>query len=156
MPFAEGAARRLLIQIVVSVILLSPILFMVDVLSPMFFTDLEFMTPQFKSIMYMVFVLVIAMINLSFYGSFFFRQWKDSIEEKARLQVQAADAEKNKAMAQYHHLKNQVNHRYIRRGFEKNNGHQGIWKQRKRWRQMAHDKTVKLNGHNTVSECARF
>jgi two-component system, LytTR family, sensor kinase len=113
MPFAEGAGKRIIVQIILSVILLSPILFLVDALTPVFFGELEFMTPQFQSIMYVVFILVIAMINLSFYGSFFFKQWKDSIEEKAMLQVQAADAEKNKVLAQYHHLKNQVNPHFL-------------------------------------------
>jgi two-component system LytT family sensor kinase len=103
----------MLLQVISSVVLLTPILFTVNILSDIFFSHLEFMTPQFKAIMYVVFVLVIALINFSFYGAHFFNQWRSAIEEKARLHIQAADAEKEKTMMQYQHLRNQVNPHFL-------------------------------------------
>lgn len=113
MPYGTNVLKRMLLQITVCVLLLSPILFIVDLLTTLFFPPLEFITPQFKAIAFTLFVLVIALITLSFYGAHFFTQWRRVIEEKAAFEVQAANAEKEKTIIQYQHLKNQVNPHFL-------------------------------------------
>lgn len=113
MPFRLGVVRRLVAQVLLSVILSSPVLIAVDILSNIFFSHLEFMGPQFKAVVILVFILVITLICFSFYGAYFFRQWKQSIEEKLELQIRAAESEKERAIVQYQHLKNQVNPHFL-------------------------------------------
>lgn len=112
-PYASSPVKRLLIQIIVTILLSSPILILVNVLSDVFFSHLEFMGPQFKAVAVVVFILVVTLINFSFYGAHFFSQWKLSFEEKAALQLRASEADKERLTVQYQHLKNQVNPHFL-------------------------------------------
>lgn len=113
MPFNKGVAKRIFVQFASSLLFTFPLLIAVNIISEKYFTHLDFMGKEFKALVGMLFVIVILLVNFSFYGLYFFRQWKLSIEEKARLQVQAADTQKEKSMMQYQHLKNQVNPHFL-------------------------------------------
>ncbi len=113
MPFSKGVARRIFVQFISSIIVSFPLLVLVDYISNKYLTHLDFMGKEFKALVVMLFVIVLLLINFSFYGLHFFTQWKLSIEEKARLQVLAADTQKEKSMMQYQHLKNQVNPHFL-------------------------------------------
>lgn len=113
LPFSTGVFKRLLIQIMSSLLITSPVLFIVDYASGILFPELPFMTAQFKAVVVVLFIVVIALINFIFYGAYFFSKWKQSVEEKAALQVEAAEAEREKSLVQYQHLKNQVNPHFL-------------------------------------------
>lgn len=113
MPFQSSVFKRLVIQVTVSLIISSPVLFIVDYLSESLFPTLPFMNQQFKAVVIVLFIAVITLINFIFYGAYFFRQWRKSVEEKAALQVGTAEAEKEKSLIQYQHLKNQVNPHFL-------------------------------------------
>lgn len=112
-PYRQNVVKRMLLQVVACVVLLSPVLIVVNVLSDILFPPLDFMTPQFKAVAFVLFVLVVTLINFSFYGAYFFNQWRFAIEEKARLSVQAAETEREKTLMLYQHLRNQVNPHFL-------------------------------------------
>lgn len=113
LPYNSGIVKRLVIQITVTLILSSPVLFIVDYLSGVFFSHLEFMGPQFKALVVALFILTITFINFTFYAAYYVNQWKESIQEKASLQIRAAEADKERSIVQYQHLKNQVNPHFL-------------------------------------------
>lgn len=110
-PFSSGAARRMTLQILISLLVVAPVITVIGVmLEPHLPT---FVTKQFMTIAIMLFVLVIFLFNFAFYTFYFFRNWQESVEEKATLQVQAAELEREKFDLQYHQLRNQVNPHYL-------------------------------------------
>lgn len=113
LPFSTGAFKRLFIQTLATLFISFPVLALVDYASNLFFPVLPFMNDQFKAVVVVLFIVVITFINFIFYGAYFFSQWKQSMEEKAALQVQVAEAEKVKILVQYEHLKNQVNPHFL-------------------------------------------
>ena len=113
LPFSKGVVKRMVAQTSSSILLTCPTLFIVHELSKRYFPYLEFMSKEFMALIVVLFIIVLLLINFSFYALHFFKQWRQSVEEKAMLQVLAADAQKEKSMVQYHHLKNQVNPHFL-------------------------------------------
>lgn len=113
LPFQRSALKRIAVQTLTSVLLTAPLFFVFNLLSKAFFPHLEFMGREFRALVIVLFVIVLVLTNLAFYALYFFEQWKMSVQEKARLQVLAADAEKEKSIMQYQHLKNQVNPHFL-------------------------------------------
>jgi LytS/YehU family sensor histidine kinase len=72
-----------------------------------------FANRQFIAIAIALFVILIFLFNFGFYAFYFFTNWQQSVEEKAQLQVHAADLEREKSLLQYHQLKNQVNPHFL-------------------------------------------
>jgi two-component system LytT family sensor kinase len=110
-PFEEGPVMRVILQIAITMVIFLPIVLTVGyVIRP--YTPL-FVNRQFVVIAGMLFMIVIFLFNFAFYAFYFFRNWQQSIEEKAELQVQAAELEREKFNLQYHQLRNQVNPHYL-------------------------------------------
>ena len=110
-PFKEGAAKRMALQIFLTLLMFVPLIavfgFILLPYAP------PFVTRQFITISMVLFVIVIFLFNFAFYAYFFFGSWQRSVEEKAQLQVQAAELEREKFNLQYHQLRNQVNPHYL-------------------------------------------
>ena len=113
LPFSEGVVKRMVAQTVASILLTCPTLFIVNAISKKYFPYLEFMSREFMALIVVLFIIVLLLINFTFYATYFFKQWRLSIEEKATLLVLAADAQKEKSLVQYQHLKNQVNPHFL-------------------------------------------
>ncbi|MBL7717706.1 MAG: histidine kinase [Flavipsychrobacter sp.] len=111
LPFERGPLLRMFVQILITLLVLSPwpILGM-TVFRPYLPVKL---TSQFIAVLSMMYVIVIFLFNFSFYASYFYRNWQHSVEEKAELEVQAAELEREKFNLQYHQLRNQVNPHYL-------------------------------------------
>ncbi len=103
----------MVVQTGASIILTCPTLFIVNEISKKYLPYLEFMGREFMALIVVMFIIVMMLINFSFYALHFFKEWKLSIEEKAKLQVMTADAQKEKSFVQYQHLKNQVNPHFL-------------------------------------------
>jgi hypothetical protein len=111
LPFENGPLTRMFVQVFITITILAPIVgtniyFFKSYLPPT-------ITNQFIAVVLMMFVVVILLFNFSFYASHFFKNWQESIEEKAQLEVQAAELESEKLHLQYHQLRNQVNPHYL-------------------------------------------
>jgi LytS/YehU family sensor histidine kinase len=115
-PFSQGSRRRLIIQQICSVIAAAPIFFVFYFVVT---TSLRpsFITPQFIAIGSVLAFIVIFLMNFVLYNEYVTEQWKQSVEDKAQLQVEAAELQKEKSLMQYHHLKNQVNPHFLFNAF---------------------------------------
>lgn len=116
MPFSKGSRRRLIIQQTCSLIAAFPIFVLfyqvvTTTLRP------SFITPQFIAIGSVLAFIVIFLMNFVLYNEYVTEQWKQSVEDKAMLQVEAAELQKEKSLMQYHHLKNQVNPHFLFNAF---------------------------------------
>lgn len=111
MPFGNGPLMRVLFQQVLTLIILSPVV----ITGYLVFRPYTpwFVTKQFVAIGVILFVVLVALFNFSFYAAYFFKNWQDSIVDKAELEIQAAQLEKEKMDLQYHQLRNQVNPHYL-------------------------------------------
>lgn len=110
-PFEEGPVMRVMLQIALTLSIFLPIVGTVGyIIRP---HTPAFVNKQFVAIAVMLFVIVIFLFNFAFYAFYFFRNWQRSIEEKAELQIQAAELEREKFNLQYHQLRNQVNPHYL-------------------------------------------
>jgi LytS/YehU family sensor histidine kinase len=116
MPYSNGSTKRLVVQQLCSVIAAFPVFFIFFTLITTYLRP-SFITPQFIAIGSVLAFIVIALMNLFFYNEYLSKQWKQSIEDKAELQVQAAELQKEKSLMQYHHLKNQVNPHFLFNAF---------------------------------------
>lgn len=110
-PFEQGPLRRMFIQIALLFVALLPLAFLIAGIVKPYLPS--FVNKQFFAVLMMLFALILILFNFSFYVSYFFRNWQESIEEKAALEIQAAGLEREKFNLQYHQLKNQVNPHYL-------------------------------------------
>jgi two-component system LytT family sensor kinase len=110
-PFATNASRRLFVQICSSLLLFTP-LFILFVIAGKPYLP-AFANHQFIALAIVLVIVLIILLNLGLSAYYFFRQWQQSVEEKASLQVEAAKMEKDKSLMQYHHLRNQVNPHFL-------------------------------------------
>ena len=111
MPFEEGPLLRMFVQVVIIMAVLSPLAIASVTISWPFMP--AFVNKQFLTVITILFVLIILLFNFSFYASHFFKNWQSSVEQKAALEIQAAELEREKFNLQYHQLKNQVNPHYL-------------------------------------------
>ncbi|HYD23075.1 MAG TPA: histidine kinase, partial [Flavipsychrobacter sp.] len=110
-PFERGPVKRMMLQNLITLLVLAPLvgvsIYLVQDYMP------AFVNKQFQATMLLVFFIVILMFNFAFYSFHFFSNWQLTVQDKARLEVQAAELEKERAAMQYHQLKNQVNPHYL-------------------------------------------
>lgn len=110
-PFETSVRKRVSLQLLLSILFITPIYLVMyylarDRLPP-------FANEQFIAIGSMLLFVMILLLNSGFYFIHFFRRWQKSVEEKAALQIVAAELQREKARMQYHHLKNQVNPHFL-------------------------------------------
>jgi LytS/YehU family sensor histidine kinase len=110
-PFSQNASGRMLIQIGSSLLLFAPV-FILSVIAAKPYLP-EFANKQFITLASVLLIVMIILLNLGLSAYYFFRQWQQSVEEKAALQVEAAEMGKDKSIMQYHHLRNQVNPHFL-------------------------------------------
>lgn len=119
-PFERSPMVRISLQIIISLLIISPLvivsLVLVNSHGHHFINEQigEMATNKaFQGVMMMIVLVVIFMFNFAFYTFHFFEHWQKTINEKATLEVQAADLEREKSQVMYHQLKNQVNPHYL-------------------------------------------
>ncbi len=109
--FEQRPATQILLQVLVTLVLLSPV----------FIISYLLLKPQLPSyidgriivILYVLIFMVIMLMTFGYYTYELFIKNKAFSEEKARLQLEAARLEKEKSIMQYHHLRNQVNPHFL-------------------------------------------
>ena len=110
-PFSQGPIKRVLLQIALSILIIAPVFTVIAILldpyKPPFIND------QFIAMVAVLFVILIFLFNFAFYSFYFFQNWQGSVEDKAQLQIRAAELEREKFNLQYHQLRNQVNPHYL-------------------------------------------
>jgi two-component system, LytTR family, sensor kinase len=110
-PFSQNVSTRLFIQISASLLLFAPVFILLVVAAKPYLPD--FANKQFITLAFVLLMVMIILLNLGLSAYYFFRQWQQSVEEKAALQVQAAEIRKDKSMMRYHNLRNQVNPHFL-------------------------------------------
>jgi sensor histidine kinase YesM len=110
-PYERGISKRILVQILISLLVLTPFIALFIFLTTFLVPAL--ITKSFIAVVSMFTVVMIFLLNIGYGAAYFFRQWRISIQEKAALEVRAAQTEKDKSMMKYHHLKNQVNPHFL-------------------------------------------
>ena len=110
-PFSQNVSRRMFIQIGSSLLLLLPFFILFAVFGRPYLPD--FVNKQFITLAFVLLTVMIILLNLGLSAYYFFRQWQQSVEEKAALQVETAEMGKDKSMMKYHHLRNQVNPHFL-------------------------------------------
>lgn len=110
-PFSQGPLTRVVLQIALTMLFVSPF-FIITTIVMRPYTP-QYVTPGFIGIGLAIFIIMIFLFNFAFYSYYFFRNWQESVEDKAGLEVRAAELEREKFNLQYHQLKNQVNPHYL-------------------------------------------
>ncbi|RYU91906.1 histidine kinase [Mucilaginibacter terrigena] len=111
LPFEESVVKRTLLQILISLVIITPLY--VGFVHIIRGFHLAFMNTAFLAIGTVLFFVLVLFMNLAYNAYFFFREWENSIKEKAQLQIEAAELGKDRSMMKYHHLKNQVNPHFL-------------------------------------------
>lgn len=111
MPFEDGPVRRIVAQLLICLALLSPIAIIAITIGRPYMP--LYVNKQLLTIAFVLFVVLISLFNFSFYAGYFFKHWQESIEDKASLEIEAAELQKEKSTLQYHQLRNQVNPHYL-------------------------------------------
>lgn len=110
-PFSQNVSRRMFMQIGSSLLLFAPVFILFVVVAKPYLPD--FANKQFITLASVLLMVMIILLNLGLSAYYFFRQWQQSVEEKAALLVEAAEMGKDKSMMQYHNLRNQVNPHFL-------------------------------------------
>lgn len=105
------AAKRVISQLVLVILLISPLYILL--LVNLDRLNFAFVTRPLLAVGSVLFFLFVVLLNLGYNAYYFFERWQQSIEEKAQLQVEAAELAKERSTMQYHHLKNQVNPHFL-------------------------------------------
>lgn len=110
-PFEKGPIKRIALQNIITLMAVMPFVIIGRFTAKDVIPD--FVSNQFLALMVLMVLMVLFMFNFAFYTFYFFEHWQETVNEKASLEVQAAELEKEKAEVQYHQLKNQVNPHYL-------------------------------------------
>lgn len=111
LPKDFSVVKKMFLQIAISLVAMTPLyLLLISNLGKIF---PFFINEGFVAVISVIFFLVIVVLNVAYRAVYFFREWRKSVEEKAQLQVRAANLEKEKSEMHYHHLKNQVNPHFL-------------------------------------------
>jgi hypothetical protein len=110
-PFEDGPLQRMFLQVFLTLLIVSPLIGLGLYIGKPYIPP--FVNNQFIAITAVLFMIIIVLFNFSFYASHFFRNWQSSVEDKAMLEVKAAELQREKYTLQYHQLRNQVNPHYL-------------------------------------------
>ena len=103
----ERPGTQILLQVTVTLILLSPVFFSSYLISRSLFGE------KILPLIVLMYLMTILVMTFGYYTYDLFLKHKIASEAKTRLQLEAAQLEKEKTMMQYHHLKNQVNPHFL-------------------------------------------
>lgn len=109
--FEQNPGTQILLQVLVTLVLLSPVF----IVTYYFVRSrlLDFVESRYMVLLIAIIWIVIMLMTFGYYTYDLFMKNKIVSDEKARLQLEAAQFEKEKMMMQYHHLKNQVNPHFL-------------------------------------------
>jgi len=110
-PFDSNPAKRIMAQIASSVAIVIPLMIGITTLVRPYLPS--FVNNKFITLIIILLTVVTVLLNFILAAYYFFSQWQKSVQEKAELQVKAAEMEKERSILQYHHLKNQVNPHFL-------------------------------------------
>ncbi len=110
-PFERGPVRRMMLQNLVTMLVVLPFVGLVFYLAYDHFP--QYITKELQAVMVLMFIVVMLMFNFAFFSLHFFSNWQVTVQDKASLEIQAAQLEQEKSELQYHQLKNQVNPHYL-------------------------------------------
>ena len=110
-PFEKGPIKRMALQNGVTLLAVIPIVLISSFINRDMIPD--FVNDQFLATMMLMVFVVMLMFNFAFYSFHFFQHWQVTVDEKATLEIEAAQLEREKSEVQYHQLKNQVNPHYL-------------------------------------------
>ena len=110
-PFSLNPARRMILQIASSVAIVVPFMIGISTIVRPYMP--AFINTKFITLIIILLTVVTVLLNFILAAYYFFSQWQKSVQEKAELQVKAAEMEKERSILQYHHLKNQVNPHFL-------------------------------------------
>ncbi|MGN6475640.1 MAG: sensor histidine kinase [Flavipsychrobacter sp.] len=110
-PFENGPVKRIVAQVLICLSIMLPILVLVVTFArphiPVYVNN------QFLAIGFVLFTILICLFNFSFYTGYFFKHWQETVQDKADIEIEAAELQKEKLTLQYHQLRNQVNPHYL-------------------------------------------
>lgn len=111
MPFAANPLKRIAVQLLVPPALTVPFfLALIYALYPHLRPEEQF---RVFNMSYLAVLVVFSLLNLAFFVRKFFLDWRVSLEEQLKLNVKAAELEKEKSMLRYHQLRNSVNPHFL-------------------------------------------
>lgn len=126
MPYDSWGFRRFIVQNIVFILLAVVFTRSILWLSHWVADNTSLFPPHVKAMMYdrnillfayITYILIVSVINLGFYTWYLFEKWQQTRDEKMRLEVTAAELEKEKARMQYESLKNQLNPHFLFNSF---------------------------------------
>ena len=107
----QHPGTQIILQVLVTLVVLSPVLFVTYWLVRPYLPDT--IDQRYIALLVGVFVLMIMLMTFGYYAFNLLTKNKQATDEKIRLQVAAAQLEREMTMMQYHHLKNQVNPHFL-------------------------------------------
>ena len=107
----KSPATQIALQVIVTIVLLSPVLYLSYTLFSPYLPP--FLHGRITILLGVTFFMLIMLMTFVYYTYTLFLKQRKSAEESTRLQVKAAQLEKEKSLMQYHHLKNQVNPHFL-------------------------------------------
>ncbi|HSC38333.1 MAG TPA: histidine kinase, partial [Chitinophagaceae bacterium] len=107
----QSPGTQIALQMLVTMVLLSPVFYFTYTFVKPFLPS--FITSKYLVLLIAVFVMLIMLMIFGYYTYNLFIKNKAATEERGRLQLEAAQLEKQMSMMQYHHLKNQVNPHFL-------------------------------------------
>jgi len=109
--FEQSPGTQILLQVMVTIVLISPVIYFSYLLGRPYLP--AFVDRRYIALLTAILVVAIMLMTFGYYTYDLFAKNKVASEEKARLQLEAAQLEKQVSMMQYHHLKNQVNPHFL-------------------------------------------
>jgi sensor histidine kinase YesM len=107
----QNPGTQIILQVLVTLVLLSPVLFVTYSIVRPYLPDT--IDQRYIALLVGVFVLMIMLMTFGYYAFNLLSKNKLATDEKIRLQLEAAQLEREMSMMQYHHLKNQVNPHFL-------------------------------------------
>jgi len=107
----ERPGTQILLQVIVTLLLLSPVFILSFLLVRPYLGDL--ISEKLWPIIIITYLSLTLLMIFGYYAYDLFLKYRIASQEKTRLQLEATQLEKEKTMMQYHHLKNQVNPHFL-------------------------------------------
>lgn len=111
-PIDQQPAMQMVLQVIVTLVLLSPV-FIISYFAITRPVLNQYNAHQMLPLMMVAFLFAILMLTFGYYAFDLFIKYRQSVQEKSKLALEAAQLEKERTMMRYHHLKNQVNPHFL-------------------------------------------